>query len=113
MFGFFSLVFGFLVMSHMAARKIPQNLVWIVLGLYTLGSMVIIINFYALNTDLDSLYQYMLEQKQAGAYDLAWFGKNPLWVPVSLTVFQVLLGFGAYFGSLFFFFHSRKKAATT
>ncbi len=109
MFGYFSLVFGFLVMSHMAARKLSNQLVIVVLGLYTLACAVITLNFYALNVDLDNLYLYMLTQKQSGTYDLAWFGMNPLWVPKSLTVLQVLLGLGGYFGSIFFFFHSRKK----
>ena len=109
MFGYFSLVFGFLVMSHLAARRLSSKLVAVVLGLYTLASLVIVLNFYALNVDLDNLYRYMLEQKISGAYDLAWFGMNPLWVPRSLTVLQVLLGLGGSLGSLFFFFHSRKE----
>ena len=109
MFGYFSLVFAFLVMSHMAARRISRQLVLVVIGLYTLACLVITLNFYALNVDLDNLYLYMLEQQQSGAYDLAWFGMNPAWVPKSLSIFQVLLGLGGYFGSIFFFFHSRKQ----
>ncbi len=112
MFGYFSLVFAFLVMSHMAARRLSTKLVAVVIGLYTMASLVITINFYALNVDLDSLYVYMLEQKANGTYDLSWFGMNPVWVPNSLTILQVLLGLGGYFGSIFFFFHSRKKTAT-
>ena len=112
MFGYFSLVFAFLVMSHMAARRLSTKLVAVVIGLYTMASLVITINFYALNVDLDSLYVYMLEQKSRRAYDLSWFGMNPVWVPNSLTILQVLLGLGGYFGSLFFFFHSRKKTAS-
>ena len=108
MFGYFSLVFGFLVMSHMAARKLSSQLVVVVIGLYTLACLVITLNFYALNVDLDNLYLFMLAQKQSGAYDLSWFGMNPPWVPQSLTVFQVLLGLGGYFGSIFFFFHIRR-----
>ncbi|MDJ0906435.1 MAG: hypothetical protein QNI96_10480 [Woeseiaceae bacterium] len=109
MFGYFSLVFGFLVMSHMAARKLSRQLVVVVIGLYTLACLVITLNFYALNVDLDNLYVFMLAQKQSGAYDLTWFGMNPPWVPKSLTVFQILLGLGGYFGSIFFFFHRRRK----
>ena len=113
MFGYFSLVFAFLVMSHMAATRLSRQLVGVVIGLYTLATLVININFYALNIDLDNLYLYMLEQKQSGAYDLAWFGMNPAWVPRALTIFQVLLGMGGYFGSIFFFFNSRKKTTNT
>lgn len=112
MFGYFSLGFGFLVMSHLAASKLSGELVVVVLGLYTLASAVIILNFYALNVDLDNLYLYMLERKASGEYDLAWFGMNPPWVPKSLTIMQVALGVGGYVASLFFFFHSRKEGAS-
>ena len=107
MFGYFSLGFAFLVMSHLAAAKLSGKLVAVVIGLYTLASMIIILNFYALNVDLDNLYAYMLERKLSGEYDLGWFGMNPIWVPKTLTLMQVLLGFGGYIASLFFFFHSR------
>lgn len=112
MFGYFTLVFGFLVMSHMAASRLSTQLVAVVIGLYTLASLFINVNFYALNVDLDSLYLFMLEQKSQAVYELSWFGKNPPWVPQSLTILQVLLGLGGYFGSLFFFFHSRKRVAS-
>ena len=111
MFGYFSLVFGFLVMSHMAAGQLSGKLVYVVIGLYTLASLVIVINFYALNVDLDNLYLYMLEHKMSGAYDLAWFGMNAPWVPQSLTILQVLLGVGGYGGSIFFFMHCRRRTA--
>lgn len=111
MFGYFSLVFGFLVMSHLAAEKLSRRLVVVVIGLFTLACLVININFYALNVDLDHLYLYMLERKLSGAYDLAWFGMNPVWIPKALTAFQVLLGLGGYLGSIFFFFYSRKNSA--
>ena len=107
MFGFFSLVFAFIVMSHMAARKLSSRLVYVITALYSLAVLVIILNFYALNVDLDNLYSYMMMQKQSGTYDLSWFGSNSAIVPKSLTILQVLLGVGGYFGSVFFFFHSR------
>jgi hypothetical protein len=112
MFGYFSLVFAFLVMSYMAAERLSIRLVAVVIGLYTLASLVIVLNFYALNVDLDNLYVYMLDRKMGGTYELAWFGMNPLWVPKALTFLQVLLGLGGYFGSIFFFFHSRKTTAS-
>jgi hypothetical protein len=98
-------------MSHLAAHNIPSRLVAVVLGLYTVATLVIVLNFYALNVDLDNLYAYMLDQKMSGTYDLAWFGMNPLWVPRTLTVLQVLLGLGGYLGSVFFFLYSRRISA--
>ena len=109
MFGFFSLIFGFLVMSHMAARILSGPLVVIVIALYSLACLTIIFSFYALNTDLDSLYSYMLTQKQNGVHELSWFGQNPLWVPKSMSILQILLGAGGYLGSIFFFLHRRKE----
>ena len=111
MFGYFSLVFAFLVMSHMAAERLSSRLVVVVIGLYTLASLVIVINFYALNVDLDNLYLYILDRKTSGTYELAWFGMNPSGVPKALTVLQVLLGLGGYFGSIFFFVYNRKRSA--
>jgi hypothetical protein len=111
MFGFFSLVFAFIVMSHMAARKISRPLISVIIVLYSMAVLVIVLNFYALNTDLDNLYLYMMAQKQSGAYDLSWFGANPPILPKSLTMLQVLLGIGGYFGSIFFFFNSRKSTS--
>ena len=112
MFGYFSLVFGFSVMSHLAARELSRHLVLVVIGLFTLACLVININFYMLNVDLDQLYLFMLEHKKNGEYDLAWFGMNPAWVPNSLSVLQVLLGLGGYVGSIFFFFYSRNETAS-
>lgn len=112
MFGFFSLLFAFIVMSHMAVRKLSAQLVSVIIALYTLAVLVIVINFYALNVDLDNLYSYMLMKKQNGTYDLSWFGSNPPIVPRTLTMLQVLLGIGGYFGSIFFFFLSRKKKSS-
>ena len=112
LFGFFSLVFAFLVMSHMAARKLSGRLSVVVLTLYSIACLIIVLNFYALNVDLDSLYSFMLAQKQNGTYDLSWFGLNPPLVPRSLSVLTLLLGVGGYFGSIYFFLHSKQRRVT-
>ena len=109
MFGFFSLIFAFIVMSHLAAQKLSGQLISVIIALYSLAVLVIVLNFYALNVDLDNLYLHMMMQKQNGTYDLSWFGSNSPILPKSLTMLQILLGVGGYFGSVFFFFHSRKK----
>lgn len=108
LFGYFSLVFAFLVMSYMAAKKLPDSLALVVIGLYTLATAVIVLSFYALNADLDNLYAYILERKMEGDYDLSWFGSNPVWIPQTLTGLQVLVGLGGYFGSIYFFFHNKR-----
>ena len=113
MFGYFSLVFAFLTMSHLAAKKLSARLAAVVISLYTLASLVVVLNFYALTVDLDNLYRYMLEKKMSGVFDLAWFGMNPIWVPKALTFFQVMLGLGGYFGSVYFFYAARNRPAAT
>lgn len=71
--------------------------------LFTLSSAFLVINFYALNVDLDNLCIEMITKKEQGIYELAWFGANPAWVPQSLTVLQTLIGLGGYLCSVAFF----------
>ena len=110
MFGYFSIVSAFLVMSYFAAGKLSTAHSSILLILFTLSSAFIVINFYALNVDLDSLYVEMITKKNLGVYELEWFGNNPVWVPQMLTLLQTLIGLGGYVGSVAFFFFQRGKA---
>ena len=50
----------------------------------------------------------MLSKKESGVYVLAWFGNNPIWIPRSLTVIQIIIGVGGYIGSVIFFFSKSK-----
>lgn len=79
----------------------------ILLTLYTLASAFLVINFYALNVDLDNLYIEMITKQEQGIYELAWFGANPTWVPQSLTMLQTLIGLGGYICSVAFFYFQR------
>jgi len=56
MFGYFSIVSAFLVMSYFVAEKLSNAHSKILLILFTLSSAFLVINFYALNVDLDNLY---------------------------------------------------------
>ena len=108
MFGYFSIISAFLVMSYLIAQNLTRLQSAIVLILYTLSTLYIVLNFYALNVDLDSLYQDMLLKKASGTYELVWFGNNPVWIPISLTFIQTVIGIVGYVGSVIFFF-SRSK----
>lgn len=109
MFGYFSMISAFLIMSYMAATKLSSLHAWIVVVLFTLCSFYIVLTLYAFNTDLDSLYLEMLESKSSGKYELRWFGKNPAWLPVSLTAIQIAIGVGGYIASVVFFFSRRRS----
>ena len=109
MFGYFSIVSAFLVMSYFVAEKLSTAHAVILLLLFTLSSAFLVINFYALNVDLDNLYVEMLSKKEQGIYELAWFGANPVWVPQSLTILQTLIGLGGYLCSVAFFYFQRSS----
>lgn len=104
MFGYFSIVSAFLVMSHFVAERLSKAHSYILLALFTLASAFLVINFYALNVDLDNLYRDMLAKKESGVYELEWFGGNSVWIPVTLTYLQTLIGLGGYFCSVAFFY---------
>lgn len=110
MFGYFSIVSAFLVMSYFAAHKLSGAHSAILLVLFTLSSVFLVINFYALNVDLDNLYREMIAKKEQGTYELDWFGGNPIWVPVALTYIQTLVGLGGYACSVAFFYFKRKSS---
>ena len=107
MFGYFSMVSAFLIMSYLVAKKLSRLHSLVIVALFTVCSLYIILNLYVLNTDLDNLYREMIQKKQAGLFELGWFGENPPWIPISLTFVQVLIGVGGYVGSLIFFFSRR------
>ena len=107
MFGYFSMVSAFLIMSYLVAKKLNRLHSLVIVALFTVCSLYIILNLYVLNTDLDNLYREMIQKKQAGLFELGWFGENPPWIPISLTFVQVLIGVGGYVGSLIFFFSRR------
>ena len=109
MFGYFSIVSAYLIMSYVAADKLGVLHSYILLVLFTLSSAFLVINFYALNVDLDNLYVDMLLKKEQGIYQLDWFGGDSVWVPKSLTVLQTLIGLGGYICSVVFFFFRRKS----
>lgn len=108
MFGYFGMVSAFLIMSHVAGDKLSRALSVIAIALFTLCSFYIVVTLYALSADLDSLYLDMISRKAQGVYQLDWFGKNPAWIPLSLTFVQTAICIGGYLSSLAFFLYRRK-----
>lgn len=109
MFGYFSIVSAFLIMSHLAADRLSTGLSVIAVVLFSLCSFYIFVTLYALNSDLDSLYMDVMTKKAQATYQLAWFGKNPAWVPLSLTFVQTAICLGGYLCSLLFFLSRRRE----
>ncbi len=105
---YIGVISAFLIMSYFAASKLNDNLMYVVISLFTLVVAVLVFTIFLLNNDLDNLYSYIIDQKQAGAYDLPWFGLNPEWSSRMLTGLQVISTIGGYTGCLFFFFYQRK-----
>ena len=112
MFGYVSLLSGFLVMSYLVAVKLNAILAWIVLLLFTATCGVIVTRLSFLRTDFESLYSYILQQKNAGTIDLPWFGTNPAWGPQILGYLMFAVTVGGYLGCIaFFFFQRRNRSA--
>jgi hypothetical protein len=110
MFGFFSLISAFLIMSYSAAQKLNNVLSSIVIVLFTIISLFFVLQFYFVNTVIDSLYIDMLTKKQTEIFELNWFGSIPAWTTQLVTFIQILIAVGGYFGGLFFYFYRRKTA---
>jgi mannose/fructose/N-acetylgalactosamine-specific phosphotransferase system component IID len=109
-FGYFSILSAFLVMSYLVADKLNYVLIVIVLALFSVFILNFIAQIYGLNAVLDSLLIYISEQKEAGSYDLEWWGDSGgLVTPVMYTIIQSLSTFGGYVGAIAFFFYHRHR----
>ena len=107
-FGYFSIISAFLVMSYLVANKLTRVNSLILITLFTLSSLLMVLNIYTLSNDMQHLTSYMYEQKQSGVYDLAWFGKNPIWMSYVLMITEIMCIIGGYVGALLFFFYRSK-----
>ena len=108
-FGYVSLLSGFLVMSYLVAHKLTNSMVGIIFALFTAVCVVLIINLQFLRTDFSSLQAYILEQMASGSLDLPWYGNNPAWAGDILTALLLIATVGGYVGSLAFFFVQRRS----
>jgi cellobiose-specific phosphotransferase system component IIC len=107
MFGYISLLSAFLIASYLIAHKLRTILMIVFLSLYTLFALNFVFQFLMMSTDAVSLYDYIMQQKKAGTYDLEWFGKNPAWAGYLATTLRIGVAAGGYIGSIIFFFYRR------
>ena len=108
-FGYISVMSGFLIMSYLVAHKIPRSLAAIVLGLFSAVSAVLMFRIFLNRTDTRSIVAYILEQKELGNFDLPWFGSNPWWAVEMLTYFEIAATLGGFFGCVAFFLYKRRS----
>ncbi len=109
LFGYISLISGFLIMSYLVASKLSKLLSIIVLSLFTTASGVLILRLTFLRNDFSSLYQYILQQTQSGSLELPWIGTNPAWGTQLLTYLEVATLVGGFFACIAYFIFQRTK----
>ncbi|HEY5647650.1 MAG TPA: hypothetical protein VIS76_16995, partial [Pseudomonadales bacterium] len=79
LFGFISVLSGFIVVSYLVADKLTTLLTSIVITLYTLACGVLITRIVLLRRDFVELHAYIVEKQSSGTIDMPWFGTNPPW----------------------------------
>ena len=109
LFGYFSFISGFLIMSYLVASKLSRLLSTIVLVLFTTASGVMILRLLFLRNDFTSIYQHILQQTESGALDLPWIGTNPAWGTQLLTYLEVATLAGGFIGCIAYFLFQRTK----
>jgi len=110
-FGYVSLMSGFLVMSYLAAHKLPTFLASIVLSLFTVVSALLVFRLFLNGGDAMALMSYMREQEQMGRLDLAGFGSHPAWVTRVVVPLEILSTVGGFIGCTMFFLYRRRSGA--
>ena len=106
-FGYITVMSGFLIMSYLAAHKIPRSLAILVGTLFTAVSGVLMFRLYLIRMDTQELIKYIFEQKAAGNLDLEWFGTSPAWAPTVLAAIEITAILGGFLGCLVFFVYRR------
>ena len=110
LFDYISLMFGFLIMSYLAAHRLPAFLASIVLALFSLVSGLFIFQVFLYRNDAGAIASYMFEQKQSGNLDLLWFGTNPLWAATTNAYLMIAVTVGGFLGCIMFFLYQRRSA---
>lgn len=108
MFGYFSLITAFLVMSHLVAEKLDLFLAYVTVLLFSLCCLWFITSLFGYYTDIELLYVDMLEKKANGIYELDWFGENPDWLGLTVSSLQLVLTFGGWVMSIAYFSYRRR-----
>ena len=108
LFGYVSLMSGFLVMSYLGAHRLPAFLASIVVALFSLVSGLLIFQIFLNRNDAQAIASYMFEEKQSGNLDLSWFGSNPFWATTINQYLMLAVAVGGFLGCIAFFFYQRR-----
>ena len=109
LFGFIGLLSAFLIMSYFAAEKLSKALMAIVLVLFSLSSLLLIMQIQLVRNDMESLYSQILGFQSAGLEGLDWFALNSPSLVVLISGALNLVTIGGYLGCIAFFFYKRKE----
>ncbi len=108
LFGYVSLMSAFLVMSYLAAHKLPSVLAWIVLVLFSVVSALLIFRLYLNGNDAASLLSHIQDLQRAGEIDVGEFGTFPTWSAPVVVALEILTTVGGYLGCISFFIYRRR-----
>ena len=111
LFGYMSLMSGFLFMSYLVADKLSTFLTSIVITLFSVASALLIFRMSFTRTDAEALVVYMHDQKQAGNLDMDWWGLVPAWATGITGYLEIAVTAGGYLGCIVFFFYQRRSAS--
>jgi galactitol-specific phosphotransferase system IIC component len=109
MFGYFSIVSAFLIMSYFVADKLDSFLATIAGVLYSFCCLWFAANVYGWHTDIAHLYAEIIQKKSAGVFELEWFGHNPDWLTVGNSYIQRLIIVGGWLISIIYFLFRRRS----
>ena len=111
LFGYISLMSGFLVMSYLVASKLSRLHTFVVIGLFSVASAVFIFRIFLNRNDVREIASHMYELKRTGELEFAWFGSNPLWVVNLTTYLEIAVTVGGFLGCIVFYFSARRSDA--
>ncbi len=108
MIGYVSILSAFLVVSYVAAQKLNKLLSSLVVALFSLVSLMLIIQINFIRNDFTELNRYLSRLKDIDPDSLIWFGTNPLWMVEVLTYITNTVLFGGFIGCIGFFLYQRQ-----
>ena len=108
-YGYIGLLSGFLVMSYLAADKLPTTLVTIVLALFSIVSAAMVVRMTLISNNMNALRSYVVDQKAIGNFDLPWFPLGGVTAGLA-PYLELIATAGGFIGCIAFFFYQRSTA---
>jgi len=112
MLGYVGILSGFLVMCYVAADKLNNMLSALVIALFSLVSIMLLIQINFLRNDFEGLNKYLFEIQALDPSSMVWFGTNPLWMVSILTIITNAVLFGGFIGCIGYFVYQRAERSS-